>query len=386
MVLPPHRPYRVKKNARLPHALRSRLPLALATAGALAPRPNPRRPLSPPHAIVALPPPPPAPLPSPALVGSSPPPCLPRTPPWTQLRCRRRTCSPTACRQSHGRRGTHPLRHRSTSTAPLSSLLVHGPPRLIPASRAADERGDAPLSPNPRAAPGSPASSQPRAASSPNARSSLALRPRKVPLAQPAAVPHSPASRGASPPTCSQPSLSPASRGASPPTRGRPSLSPTSRGHLPQPAAGSELSGIVAAAVPAPVAAAEGGDGMAVQASGGANGGGRPAPRPSARQRASGDGGHHHRRAKAYCFRLPLVLGFRDFFHGIDKPAAQKVSNGLRALFNSVKILAISVTFSSKKNMESVMKLLKCFPFLETLHILGNKRREGEVHTIGPNN
>ncbi|PVH35825.1 hypothetical protein PAHAL_7G286700 [Panicum hallii] len=90
--------------------------------------------------------------------------------------------------------------------------------------------------------------------------------------------------------------------------------------------------------------------------------------------------------AKAYCFRLPLVLGFRDFFHGIDKPAAQKVSNGLRALFNSVKILAISVTFSSKKNMESVMNLLKCFPFLETLHILGNKRREGEVHTIGPNN
>ncbi|PUZ48840.1 hypothetical protein GQ55_7G278000 [Panicum hallii var. hallii] len=84
---------------------------------------------------------------------------------------------------------------------------------------------------------------------------------------------------------------------------------------------------------------------------------------------------------------LPLVLGFRDFFHGIDKPAAQKkVSNGLRALFNSVKILAISVTFSSKNNMESVMNLLKCFPFLETLHILGNKRREGEVHTIGPNN
>ena len=47
----------------------------------------------------------------------------------------------------------------------------------------------------------------------------------------------------------------------------------------------------------------------------------------------------------------------------------QKVSDGLRAPFNCVKILAISVTFSSKKNMESVMNLLKCFPFLETLHI-----------------
>jgi len=80
------------------------------------------------------------------------------------------------------------------------------------------------------------------------------------------------------------------------------------------------------------------------------------------------------------------VLGFRDFFHGIDKPAAQKkVDKGLRAPFNCVKILAISVTLSSKKNMESVMNLLKCFPFLETLHIQGNKRGEGEVHSIGPN-
>jgi len=47
----------------------------------------------------------------------------------------------------------------------------------------------------------------------------------------------------------------------------------------------------------------------------------------------------------------------------------QKVDKGLRAPFNCVKILAISVTLSSKKNMESVMNLLKCFPFLETLHI-----------------
>lgn len=48
---------------------------------------------------------------------------------------------------------------------------------------------------------------------------------------------------------------------------------------------------------------------------------------------------------------------------------SQKVNKGLRAPFSSVKILAISMTFSSNKNMETVMNLLKCFPFLETLHI-----------------
>jgi hypothetical protein len=48
---------------------------------------------------------------------------------------------------------------------------------------------------------------------------------------------------------------------------------------------------------------------------------------------------------------------------------SQKVNKGLRAPFNSVKILAISMTFSSKKDMATVMNLLKCFSFLETLHI-----------------
>jgi hypothetical protein len=47
----------------------------------------------------------------------------------------------------------------------------------------------------------------------------------------------------------------------------------------------------------------------------------------------------------------------------------QKVAKGLRAPFKSVKVLAIRVMLSSKKNMDSVMNLLKCFPFLETLHI-----------------
>jgi hypothetical protein len=45
--------------------------------------------------------------------------------------------------------------------------------------------------------------------------------------------------------------------------------------------------------------------------------------------------------AKAYCFRLPLVLGFRDFFHGIDKPAAQKVVNWLQCLNSCLVLLRL---------------------------------------------
>ncbi|KAI4987481.1 hypothetical protein ZWY2020_020281 [Hordeum vulgare] len=41
---------------------------------------------------------------------------------------------------------------------------------------------------------------------------------------------------------------------------------------------------------------------------------------------------------------------------------------GLRAPIHSVKILVITVKFSSKKDMEKVMILLECFPCLETLH------------------
>lgn len=46
----------------------------------------------------------------------------------------------------------------------------------------------------------------------------------------------------------------------------------------------------------------------------------------------------------------------------------QGVNKGLRAPIHSVKILAITVKFSSKKDMEKVMSLLECFPCLETLH------------------
>ncbi|CAN6248489.1 unnamed protein product [Urochloa humidicola] len=81
-----------------------------------------------------------------------------------------------------------------------------------------------------------------------------------------------------------------------------------------------------------------------------------------------------------------LVVGYRNFLPGIDEPSAQKkVAKGLCAPFNSVKILAINVTFSGEKNVESVMNLLKCFPLVEALHIQGNKRLEGGIHTIDSN-
>ncbi|GJN27720.1 hypothetical protein PR202_gb15766 [Eleusine coracana subsp. coracana] len=47
----------------------------------------------------------------------------------------------------------------------------------------------------------------------------------------------------------------------------------------------------------------------------------------------------------------------------------KKVGKGLCAPIHGVKILAISAMFSSKKDMEKMMGLLKCFPFLETLHV-----------------
>ncbi|KAG2661100.1 hypothetical protein PVAP13_1KG483000 [Panicum virgatum] len=65
----------------------------------------------------------------------------------------------------------------------------------------------------------------------------------------------------------------------------------------------------------------------------------------------------------------------------------RRLANGLRAPLNSMKILAITVTFSSKENMESVMNLLKCFPFLETLHIqsrLNTLSRRPPSYTSSP--
>ncbi|KAE8808719.1 hypothetical protein D1007_14802 [Hordeum vulgare] len=60
------------------------------------------------------------------------------------------------------------------------------------------------------------------------------------------------------------------------------------------------------------------------------------------------------------------VVSIPHLFHGERAP--QGVSKGLRAPIHSVKILAITVKFSSKKDMEKVMSLLECFPCLETLH------------------
>ncbi|TVU14648.1 hypothetical protein EJB05_38130, partial [Eragrostis curvula] len=78
-----------------------------------------------------------------------------------------------------------------------------------------------------------------------------------------------------------------------------------------------------------------------------------------------------------------LVVGFRNVFHYHREFAGQeKVGKGLSAPIHSVKILAVSVNFSSKKDMDKVMGLLKCFPFLETLHFQ-SKRSEDEDDTIG---
>ncbi|KAL6650659.1 hypothetical protein ACP70R_009584 [Stipagrostis hirtigluma subsp. patula] len=78
-----------------------------------------------------------------------------------------------------------------------------------------------------------------------------------------------------------------------------------------------------------------------------------------------------------------LVVGLRRIIPNDESAHAQeKVGKGLCVPIHSVKILAISVAFSSKKDMEKVMGLLKCFPFLETLHIQG-KHGEDEDDIVG---
>jgi hypothetical protein len=47
----------------------------------------------------------------------------------------------------------------------------------------------------------------------------------------------------------------------------------------------------------------------------------------------------------------------------------QVVNKGLCAPILSVKILAMSVKFSNKEDMEKAISLLELFPFLETLHV-----------------
>jgi hypothetical protein len=49
--------------------------------------------------------------------------------------------------------------------------------------------------------------------------------------------------------------------------------------------------------------------------------------------------------------------------------ALQGVNKGIRAPIPSVKVLAISVKFSKKEDMEKAISVLEFFPFLETLHI-----------------
>ncbi|XP_048557275.1 uncharacterized protein LOC125538008 isoform X1 [Triticum urartu] len=69
------------------------------------------------------------------------------------------------------------------------------------------------------------------------------------------------------------------------------------------------------------------------------------------------------------------VVSIPHLFHGERAP--QGVNKGLRAPIHSVKILAISVKFSSKKDMEKVMSLLESFPCLETLHFQSSDYRSG---------
>ncbi|KAM0866086.1 hypothetical protein ACQ4PT_042849 [Festuca glaucescens] len=62
-----------------------------------------------------------------------------------------------------------------------------------------------------------------------------------------------------------------------------------------------------------------------------------------------------------------VVASIPMLFHGETAPAG--VNKGIRAPILSVKILAISVKFSKKEDMEKAISLLEFFPFLETLHV-----------------
>lgn len=62
-----------------------------------------------------------------------------------------------------------------------------------------------------------------------------------------------------------------------------------------------------------------------------------------------------------------VVASIPTLFHGETAPAV--VNKGLLSPIFSVKILAISVKFSKKEDMEKAISLLEYFPFLETLHV-----------------
>uniref|UniRef100_A0A0D9W4L2 F-box/LRR-repeat protein 15/At3g58940/PEG3-like LRR domain-containing protein n=1 Tax=Leersia perrieri TaxID=77586 RepID=A0A0D9W4L2_9ORYZ len=61
-----------------------------------------------------------------------------------------------------------------------------------------------------------------------------------------------------------------------------------------------------------------------------------------------------------------VVISLSSFIPVLVK---QEVFKGLHTPFPSVKILAISVKFSSKEDMDKLMNLLHLFPLMETLHI-----------------
>lgn len=53
----------------------------------------------------------------------------------------------------------------------------------------------------------------------------------------------------------------------------------------------------------------------------------------------------------------------------LGETAPPGVNKGIRAPIPSVKVLAISVKFSKKEDMEKAISVLEFFPFLETLHV-----------------
>ncbi|XP_047069329.1 F-box/LRR-repeat protein At3g26922-like [Lolium rigidum] len=62
-----------------------------------------------------------------------------------------------------------------------------------------------------------------------------------------------------------------------------------------------------------------------------------------------------------------VVASIPMSFLGETAPAG--VDKGIRAPIQSVKVLAISVKFSKKEDMEKAISVLEFFPFLETLHV-----------------
>uniref|UniRef100_A0A0E0KQ79 F-box/LRR-repeat protein 15/At3g58940/PEG3-like LRR domain-containing protein n=1 Tax=Oryza punctata TaxID=4537 RepID=A0A0E0KQ79_ORYPU len=69
-----------------------------------------------------------------------------------------------------------------------------------------------------------------------------------------------------------------------------------------------------------------------------------------------------------------VVISHSNFLL-LDEVIEKDVFNGLRTPLLSVKILAISVKFSSKNDMDKLINLLNIFPFMETLHVQASDTR-----------